>query len=124
MNLSPDVSEDSRSAWSALLGDDRFLLALSGVALIASGGFALFLSVTGHFLPHDVARLGMDAQQLSKIGNPALVKFMFHDRAAFGGSLIAIGLLYLWIVEFPSNAERLGLGGRCWSRGSWDSEAS
>jgi hypothetical protein len=101
MNRSPEIDDEDRSVWSALLGDGRFLLALTGVALIASGGFALFLSITGHFLPHDVARLGMDAQQLSRIGNPALVKFMFHDRAAFGGSLIAIGLLYLWIVEFP-----------------------
>lgn len=92
---------DERSVWQALLGDGRFLLALTGVALIVSGGFALFLCATGHFLPHDVARLGMDAQQLSRIGNRALVNFMFHDRAAFGGSLIAIGILYLWIVEFP-----------------------
>ena len=101
MNRTPETIDDDRSVWSALLGDGRFLLALTGVALIASGGFALFLSVTGHFLPHDVARLGMDAQQLSRIANPSLVKFMFHDRAAFGGSLVAIGLLYLWIAEFP-----------------------
>jgi len=101
MNRLPEMTDDDRSLWSALLGDGRFLLALTGVALIASGGFALFLSITGHFLPHDVARLGMDARQLGRIANPALVKFMFHDRAAFGGSLIAIGLLYLWIVEFP-----------------------
>jgi hypothetical protein len=26
---------------------------------------------------------------------------MIHDRVAFGGSLIAIGLLYLWMAEFP-----------------------
>jgi hypothetical protein len=26
---------------------------------------------------------------------------MFHDRVAFGGSLIAIGLLYMWLAEFP-----------------------
>ena len=93
--------DDERSVWSALLGDGRFLLALTGVALIASGGFALFLSATGHFLPHDVARLGLDAQELGRLSKPALVNFMFHDRAAFGGSLIAIGSLYLWIVEFP-----------------------
>jgi hypothetical protein len=101
MNRSSEINDDDRSVWSALVGDGRFLLALTGVALMASGGFALFLSITGHFLPHDVAKLGMDAQQLRRVGNPALVQFMFHDRVAFGGSLIAIGLLYLWIVEFP-----------------------
>jgi hypothetical protein len=26
---------------------------------------------------------------------------MGHDRAAFGGTLIAIGVLYLWLVRFP-----------------------
>jgi hypothetical protein len=29
---------------------------------------------------------------------------MFHDRVAFGGTLIAIGLLYLWLVTFPLQA--------------------
>ncbi|MEO6005650.1 MAG: hypothetical protein ABIZ04_08640 [Opitutus sp.] len=101
MSANLEVIDDERSLWRALLGDGRFLLALTGVALIASGGFALFLSATGHFLPHDVARLGLDAPGLSRLGNPALVNFMFHDRAAFGGALIAIGCLYLWIVEFP-----------------------
>jgi len=94
-------SDDQTSALEALLGDGRFLLALSGVALIGSGGFALFLCLTGHFLPHDVAHLGMDAQQLGQVANRELVNFMFHDRAAFGGSLVAIGLLYLWLIEFP-----------------------
>ena len=26
---------------------------------------------------------------------------MFHDRVAFGGALIAIGALYMWLAEFP-----------------------
>ena len=30
-----------------------------------------------------------------------MVHFMFHDRVAFGGVLIAIGTLYLWLTEFP-----------------------
>jgi hypothetical protein len=29
---------------------------------------------------------------------------MFHDRASFGGSLIAIAVLYLWLAEFPLKA--------------------
>jgi hypothetical protein len=29
---------------------------------------------------------------------------MFHDRVSFGGSLIAIGWLYLWLVQFPLRA--------------------
>jgi hypothetical protein len=92
---------DERGVVEVLLGDGHFLLALTGVALAGSGGFALFLCLTGHFLPHDVVNLGMDARQLARAANPELVNFMFHDRAAFGGSLISIGLLYLWLVAFP-----------------------
>jgi hypothetical protein len=96
------VSHDSnRGLIEALLSDGRFLLAVTGLALVASGGFALFLCLTGHFLPHDVAYLGMDAAQLARASRPELVGFMLHDRAAFGGSLMAIGFLYLWLVEFP-----------------------
>jgi hypothetical protein len=97
----PENAGRDRGLISALLGDGSFLLAMMSVALIAAGGFALFLCVNGHFLPHDVARLGFDARQLALAGNPSLVNFMFHDRAAFGGALVALGGLYLWIVGFP-----------------------
>jgi len=94
-------SRDERGLIEALLGNGHFLLALTGVALVGSGGFALFLCLTGHFLPHDVAHLGMDARQLAGVSNDELVNFMFHDRAAFGGALISMGALYLWLVAFP-----------------------
>ncbi|MBY0503243.1 MAG: hypothetical protein K2X03_05015 [Bryobacteraceae bacterium] len=92
---------DSRSVFSVLLGDGRFLLALTGVALLFSGGFALLQSLSGHFLPHDVAAIGMDAKQLEVHVNRPLVLFMFHDRVAFGGTLLAIGMGYLWLAGFP-----------------------
>ncbi len=34
-------------------------------------------------------------------GNRHLLGFMFHDRVAYGGSLLAIGSGYLWLAEFP-----------------------
>src|ERR1041384_2211182 len=43
----------------------------------------------------------MDAQQLCALHQCRVVHFMFHDRVAFGGVLIALGLLYLWLTEFP-----------------------
>lgn len=96
-----EEARDERGVIEALLGDGHFLLALTGVALAGSGGFALFLCLTGHFLPHDVAHLGMDAKQLTLVSNPQLVNFMFHDRAAFGGALLSMGALYMWLVAFP-----------------------
>jgi hypothetical protein len=92
---------DDRGIITALLGDGRPLLLLCGLALILSGGFALFLSANKQFLPHDVHFLGMTAEQLCGFNNCKVVYFMFHDRVAFGGALIAIGALYMWLAEFP-----------------------
>lgn len=93
--------QDDRGFFQALVGDGRPLLQLTGLSLILSGGFALFLSATGHFLPHDVQFLGMEAKQLCAINQCRIVHFMFHDRVSFGGAIIAIGFLYLWLAEFP-----------------------
>ncbi len=90
-----------RGLFEELIGDGRPLLHLTGAGLILAGLFALFLSATGHFLPHDVAYLGMDARQLCEVRGCRIVHFMFHDRVAFGGALVAVGTLYLWLAAFP-----------------------
>lgn len=92
---------DPRGLVAALVGDGRSLLSLTGLALIFSGGFALFLSATRHFLPHDVQFLGMQPDDLCALHGCRIVHFMFHDRVSFGGVIIAIGILYLWLAEFP-----------------------
>ena len=92
---------DDRSLLEALLGDGRFLVALTGFSVALSGLFAILQSVSGHLLPHDSHAIGMDAAALSHAANPHLVAFMFHDRVAYGGSLLAIGLGYLWLAGFP-----------------------
>lgn len=97
-------ADGDRGFLEALVGDGRPLLHLTGLSLILSGLFALFLSITGSFLPHDVAYLGMDARQLCSLNGCRIVHFMFHDRVAFGGAIIAVGILYLWLAEFPIRA--------------------
>ena len=52
-------------SWRRFFGDGRPPLALTGAALFASGGFAIFQSITGHLLPHDSHALGMDAEGLT-----------------------------------------------------------
>ena len=86
---------------ASLVGDGRALLALGAVALLASGLFAWFLAVTDQLLPHDLAWLTITPADLRAIADGRLVHFMAHDRAAFGGTLIAIGVLYLWLIRFP-----------------------
>jgi len=92
---------DRRTLLQAVVGDGRFLLIFTGLILVLSGAFVIVQSITGHFLPHDVIYLGLDAGQLSVFNNGTITQFMFHDRISFGGSIIAVGLLYMWLAEFP-----------------------
>lgn len=92
---------DDRGIFEALLGDGRFLLSLTGMALLISGGFAIAQSISGQLLPHDLHALGMSAAELRQQTSANLVRFMFHDRVAFGGTLLAIGIAYWWLAEFP-----------------------
>ncbi len=104
MSRPPDSADSpvaSDGFLPALIGDGRPLLALTGLGLILAGAFALFLAATGSFLPQDVAYLGMDPRALCGINQCRVVHFMFHDRVSFGGTIIAIGTLYLWLVHFP-----------------------
>ena len=99
--MSANRAERSTGLLTALVGDGRSLLALVALALIVSGMFALFLSATGYFLPQDVAFLGMEPSQLCAMNQCRIVHFIFHDRVSFGGTLMAIGVLYLWLLAFP-----------------------
>ena len=101
MPARPLPPADSRDFLSALLGDGRRLLLFLGLSLGLSGGFALFLAATGQLLPHDVAYLGIVASQVCGSGDRHVLHFMFHDRVAYGGAVIATGLLYIWLAEFP-----------------------
>ena len=76
---------DQRGLFAALLGDGRPLLSFTGLSLILSGGFALFLALTRQFLPHDIQFLHMNADELCALHGCRIVEFMVHDRAAFGG---------------------------------------
>ena len=104
MLLSVESLRDDRGILEALLSDGRFLLQLTAFVLVLSGGFAIFQSFTGYFLPQDVHALGFDAQGLAAVANERVVKFMFHDRVAFGGTLLAVGFAYWYLAEFPLRA--------------------
>jgi hypothetical protein len=84
-----------------LIGDGRALLKLNGLGLILAGLFAVYLSVTEQFLPHDLAFLGMTAAELCAIADCRIVHFMFHNRVSLGGAAIGVGTLHLWLAEFP-----------------------
>lgn len=95
------LTDANRGLVRALLDDGRPAITLTAMALLVSGGFAIFLAARREFLPHDVAFLGMTAVDLCAIAECRVVRFMFHDRVAFGGTLLAIAVLYLWLAAFP-----------------------
>lgn len=80
-----------------------FLVAL-GSLLVLAGLTALGLGMSGRFLPHDEAFLGLTADQLCQVNACRIVHFMIHDRVSFGGALVAVGLLYLWLALVPLSA--------------------
>ena len=98
------MPRESRGFLEAMVGDGRPLISLTGVCLALAGAFALFQSATGHFLPHDTEFLQMAPEDLCSINECRIVHFMFHDRVSFGGSLIAIAILYWWLAAFPLEA--------------------
>ena len=97
----PSPVRDDRGILEVALGDGRFLIALTGICLALSGGFAILQSASGHLLPQDSHAIGMDAPALAHAANHRLLGFMFHDRVAYGGTLLAIGAGYLWLAAFP-----------------------
>jgi hypothetical protein len=84
-----------------LSGDGRPLLALFAVGLGLAGAFAWFVSAAGETLPHELRFLGMTADELRRLAGGRVADFMTHDRVAFGGTLIAMAILDIWLVEVP-----------------------
>lgn len=91
------------------IADGTGLLSVAALGLLAAGLFAWFLAVTDQLLPHDLAWLSITEDRLRRVADRRLVHFMAHDRAAFGGTLIAIAVLDLWLVRVPLAA------GRAWA---------
>lgn len=91
------------------LADGQGLLTVVALGLLAAGSFAWFLAMTDQLLPHDLAWLSITERELRQLAGGRLVHFMAHDRAAFGGTLIAIAVLDLWLIRVPLAA------GRAWA---------
>ena len=95
------LTHEDRGLLETAIGDGRPLLVLGAVLLVGCGAFAIFQAATGHFLPHDAIYLGMSAHELCALEDCRILHFMIHDRISFGGVVIAIGVLYMWLALFP-----------------------
>lgn len=96
-----DPSPQQLGLLRILIGDGRSLLSLTGLTLFAAGVFATLQAMSGHLLPHDQAFLGITATELATLRDGRVLHFMIHDRVAFGGALVAIGTLYLYLANVP-----------------------
>jgi hypothetical protein len=83
-----------------------YFLLVSALIFLLAGLFAICLGLSGRFLPHDEQFLGMTAMELCSLHGCRVVHFMVHDRVSFGGALVAIGTLYLWLVQGPLRARQ------------------
>jgi len=95
------IKGDDPGLFALLLGDGRPAIALTGLLLMLSGAFGLFLAATTQFLPHDLEFLGLRPDDLCAIRDCRIVRFLVHDRMAFGGTLVAVGTLYVWLAAVP-----------------------
>lgn len=93
--------DEQRGLARTVVGDGIPLLLTTAGILILAGAFAMFLALTGEFLPHDLAYLGSSAEELCSIADCHVVHFMLHDRMAFGGSVFGIGVLYGYLALYP-----------------------
>ncbi len=86
-SLAPDGPEPLRLR--ALTG--QLLMIVTGVGLLIGGLTVSVVGLTDIFVATDLAFLGTSADHLHA-ANPRLPPFIAHDRAGFGGALIAAAL--------------------------------
>jgi hypothetical protein len=88
----------SKKSWALtsdaprLLRVGRWLLLATAAGLIAAGTTILIVGMTVVFVPQDLEFMRLDRDQLDAI-SPRLIPLIAHDRAGFGGGLLATGIL-------------------------------
>jgi dihydroorotate dehydrogenase len=94
----PQRGKTQAVAWRQMPAGQRLFLMIGG-GLICGGIAIAYLGVTTVFVPQDLAFLHATATALAGT-NPHLLPLIAHDRASFGGALLAEGvgivLLVVW----------------------------
>lgn len=72
----------------------QLLLVGHAVAVLVAGAVISAVGVTVVFVHEDLEFMGTTAEQLTA-ANPRLVPLVAHDRAAFGGMLVSVGIVML-----------------------------
>ncbi|MDI6097018.1 hypothetical protein QLQ12_00155 [Actinoplanes sp. NEAU-A12] len=105
--LLPDGPEPQRRR--ALIG--QLLMIVTGLGLLTGGLVVSVVGLTDVFVATDLGFLGTHAAPLLE-GNPRLLPYIAHDRAGFGGALIAAALA---IMTLSAWGWRRGSGWVWWT---------
>jgi hypothetical protein len=91
----PDVAPALRTDRAWLLAQwGQLMLVVHAAAVLVAGLVISTVGVTRVFVPEDLEFMRTTAQQL-EAASPRLVPLVAHDRATFGGMLVATGLVLL-----------------------------
>jgi hypothetical protein len=72
----------------------QVLLVIQGVLLLTAGLVISYIGITSVFVPEDLEFMRTSADALAS-ASPRLLPLIAHDRASFGGMLVAVGLSVL-----------------------------
>jgi dihydroorotate dehydrogenase len=89
--VAPNLREDWRWRWSQW---GQLLFIVQGCGLLGAGVVIATIGATYVFVPEDLEFMQTTAETLAA-ANPRLLPLVAHDRATFGGMLIACGLAVL-----------------------------
>lgn len=82
-------------------GIGKVFLLCSSIGMLLAGITIMIVGMTTIFVPQNLAYMNITVCGIEKI-NSNLKPLIAHDRAAFGGGLATIGLLYFFIIERAS----------------------
>jgi hypothetical protein len=92
----------------------RLVLILAAIGLVGGGLSVLWVGMTGVFVAEDLVFIGHPASDLAGV-SPRLIPLIAHDRASFGGAVLATGVATFGIAAFGRRSrhrtEALALAG-------------
>lgn len=91
-------SSFEKTEFKTTYGIGRILLLFSALGIFLAGLTIMIVGMTTIFVPQDLEYMNITVCGIEQI-NKNLKPLIAHDRAAFGGGLATIGLLYFFIIK-------------------------